>query len=108
VNESHRIQRLARIVDSPVFAALVLGVIVANAVVLGLQAYDDVVDESGDLLELLNDIFLAFFVAELALRIGSYGRRPQAFFRDPWNVFDFVITAAIGRGPVRTLRLAPL
>ena len=94
MDEPPRVHRLARIVDSPAFAAFVLGVIVANAVVLGLQTYDDVVDEYGDLLDLLNDVFLAFFVAELALRIGSYGRRPLAFFRDPWNVFDFVIIAA--------------
>jgi voltage-gated sodium channel len=94
MDEPPRVHRLARIVDSPVFAAFVLGVIVANAVVLGLQTYDDVVDEYGDLLDLLNDVFLVFFVGELALRIGSYGRRPQSFFRDPWNVFDFVIIAA--------------
>ena len=94
MDEPPRVHRLARIVDSPAFAAFVLGVIVANAVVLGLQTYDDVVDEYGDLLDLLNDVFLVFFVGELALRIGSYGRRPQSFFRDPWNVFDFVIIAA--------------
>jgi voltage-gated sodium channel len=94
LNEPQRVRWLARVVDSPAFAAFVLGVIVANAVVLGLQTYDDVVDEYGGLLELLNDVFLAFFVGELALRIASYGRRPQSFFRDPWNVFDFVIIAA--------------
>jgi voltage-gated sodium channel len=94
LKEPQRVTRLARVVDSPAFAALVLGVIVANAVVLGLQTYDDVVEEYGGLLDLLNDVFLAFFVGELALRIGSYGRRPQSFFRDPWNVFDFVIIAA--------------
>jgi voltage-gated sodium channel len=94
LKEPQRVTRLARVVESPAFAALVLGVIVANAVVLGLQTYDDVVEEYGGLLDLLNDVFLAFFVAELALRIGSYGRRPQSFFRDPWNVFDFVIIAA--------------
>jgi voltage-gated sodium channel len=94
LNEPQRVTRLARIVDSSAFAALVLGVIVANAVVLGLQTYDDVVEEYGGLLDLLNDVFLAFFVAELGVRIGSYGRRPLSFFRDPWNVFDFVIIAA--------------
>jgi voltage-gated sodium channel len=94
MDESPRVHRLARIVDSPAFATFVLGVIVANAVVLGLQTYDDIVDEYGDLLDLLNDVFLAFFVAELGLRIGSYGRRPKNFFREPWNVFDFVIIAA--------------
>ena len=94
MKEPQRVSWLARVVDSPGFAALVLGVIVANAVVLGLQTYDDVVEEYGGLLDLLNDVFLAFFVGELGLRIASYGRRPQSFFRDPWNVFDFVIIAA--------------
>jgi voltage-gated sodium channel len=94
MEEPARVQRLARIVDSPAFAALVLSVIVANAVVLGLQTYDDIVDEYGGLLDLLNDVFLAFFVGELGLRMASYGRRPLSFFREPWNVFDFVIIAA--------------
>jgi voltage-gated sodium channel len=94
MDELTRVRRLAKVVDSPAFAALVLGVIVANAIVLGLQTYDDVVDDYGGLLDLLNDVFLAFFVGELALRMASYGRRPHDFFREPWNVFDFVIIAA--------------
>jgi hypothetical protein len=40
----------------------ILAVIIANAVVLGLQTYDGIVREHGDTLELLNDIFLAEFV----------------------------------------------
>jgi voltage-gated sodium channel len=84
---------LARIVDSPVFTTVVLTVIVANAVVLGLQTYDGIVERYGDLLDVLNGVFLGFFVVELALRISAYGRRPQDFFRGGWNVFDFVIIA---------------
>lgn len=71
-----------------------MGVILANAVVLGLQTYDGVVRDRGDLLDLLNEVFLAVFVVELLLRIASYGRRPQDFFRDPWNVLDFVVVGA--------------
>jgi voltage-gated sodium channel len=83
--------RLASIVDSPLFTSVVVAVIVANAVVLGLQTYDGVVDRYGDELDLLNAVFLGFFVVELALRIAAYGRRPQDFFRSGWNVFDFVV-----------------
>lgn len=85
---------LVRLVESPLFAALVLAVIVANAVVLGLQTYDELVRQYGGLLDTLNDVFLAFFVVELVLRIGAHGRRPQDFFRSGWNVFDFVVVAA--------------
>jgi voltage-gated sodium channel len=31
------------------------------------------------------------FCAELAIRLGAYGRRPAEFFRSGWNVFDFVV-----------------
>jgi voltage-gated sodium channel len=100
------------IVNSPVFAALVLAVILANAVVLGMQTYPGLVRDYGPELEFLNDAFLAFFVAELGLRILAYGRRPQDFFRSGWNVFDFVVIGAAFLPGVREsstlLRLARL
>ena len=83
--------RLWRLVESPVFTGFILAVILANAVVLGLQTYDEIEERHGDTLNLLNDVFLAIFVVELALRLGAYGRRPQDFFRSGWNVFDFVV-----------------
>jgi voltage-gated sodium channel len=84
---------LWKLVESHWFTTAVLAVIVANAVVLGLQTYDGIVREHGDMLDLLNDVFLGVFVVELGLRIGAYGRRPQDFFRSGWNVFDFVVIA---------------
>jgi voltage-gated sodium channel len=83
--------RLWRLVESPIFVGFILVVIIANAVVLGLQTYPEFESRHGDTLNLLNDIFLAVFVVELALRIGAYGRRPRGFFRDGWNLFDFVV-----------------
>jgi voltage-gated sodium channel len=85
--------RLWRLVESPAFTALVLTVILANAVVLGMQTYPDLDRRHGETLDLLNSIFLGFFVVELALRMAAYGRRGLDFFRDGWNVFDFVVIA---------------
>lgn len=82
------------IVDSPVFTGFVFAVIVANAIVLGAQTYEAATREQGALLETLNEVFLAIFVVELALRVGAYGSRPQDFFRSGWNVFDFIVVAA--------------
>ena len=76
------------------FDAVVFVVILANAVVLGAQTYEGLVRDYGRLLDTLNAVFLGVFVVELVLRMGSYGRRPQAFFRSGWNVFDFVVVAA--------------
>jgi voltage-gated sodium channel len=63
--------RLWRLVESPVFVGFILAVIIANAVVLGLQTYDEIEQRHGETLNLLNDLFLAIFVIELALRMGA-------------------------------------
>jgi voltage-gated sodium channel len=107
-----RVRPLQRLVDSAAFNTAIITVIVANAVVLGMQTYPGVVDRYGDTLDLLNALFLGVFVVELTLRIASYGRRPQDFFRSGWNVFDFVVIAAAFVPGVRDsstlLRLARL
>jgi len=86
-------ERLTRIVGAHWFTTVVLGVIVVNAVALGLETYEGVENRFGEELGVVNDVCLGIFVVELALRIGAYGGRPWRFFRDGWNVFDFVVIA---------------
>jgi voltage-gated sodium channel len=86
--------RCRRIADSQRFQAFIFGVIVFNAVVLGLDTYDGLRDDVGGLLTALNDACLGIFVVELTIRIAGYGRRPQDFFKEGWNVFDFVVIGA--------------
>ena len=83
-----------RIVDSDAFTYFIAAVILANAVVLGLETYEEIDRDAGDTLNLLNNVFLGVFVVELVLRFASYGRRPQDFFRSGWNVFDLVVVGA--------------
>ena len=101
-----------RIADSPRFQGLIIGVIVANAVVLGLETYDSVDDEIGGLLRTLNAVFLGVFTVELSIRVLAYGRRPHDFFRNGWNVFDFVVIGVAYlpwvRESVTLLRMARL
>src|SRR3712207_7668267 len=59
-----------------------------------LFPYTTLFRSAGTLLDTLNDVFLAVFVVELAIRIGAFGSRPQDFFRSGWNVFDFIVVAA--------------
>ncbi|WP_423462742.1 ion transporter [Promicromonospora sp. MS192] len=68
------------------FTRLVLGVILANALVLGAETM--VTGTAFEVLRGIDHAMLAFFVVELALRLVATGRR---FFRDPWNVFDLVV-----------------
>ncbi|MEJ7788246.1 MAG: ion transporter [Thermoleophilaceae bacterium] len=84
----------ARIAESDIFNYAIFGVILANAVVLGLETYDSILRDVGGLLGTLNDLFLGIFVVELAIRLVGFGSRPQDFFKSGWNVFDFVVVAA--------------
>jgi voltage-gated sodium channel len=84
----------ADIADSTAFNLFIFAVILANAVVLGLETYDGVVRDTGELLPTLNDVFLGIFVVELAIRLVAFGSRPGGFFRSGWNVFDFVVILA--------------
>lgn len=83
-----------RIVASSWFDPLMLAIILVNAVVLGLETYDDVEASAGDVLHTANDVILGIFVVELAIRITAYAPRPQDFFRNGWNVFDFIVIGA--------------
>jgi voltage-gated sodium channel len=87
-------ERAARIVASPRFQAAVVTVIAFNALILGLETYDRIDERIGGLLRVANDLCLGLFVLELAIRIAAYGHRPQRFFTDGWNVFDFVVIGA--------------
>jgi voltage-gated sodium channel len=86
---------LARVVDSPTFTTIVVTTIAVNAAVLGLQTYAGIEDRWGDVLFVINGVCLGIFLVELAIRLASYWPRPLAFFRNGWNVFDFVVILAV-------------
>jgi voltage-gated sodium channel len=82
-----------RIAEDGRFNAFIVGVILVNAVLVGLETSQDVLARYGWALELVNALIILIFVVELTIRIASYWPRPLAFFREGWNVFDFVIVA---------------
>ena len=86
-------QTLQRISISAGFHAFIVAVILLAAVVVGLETYPDVMASYGSLLRALDKFILAVFVAEIALKLGVLGRGWPKFFKDGWNVFDFVIVA---------------
>ncbi|MEW9550316.1 ion transporter [Nonomuraea sp. NPDC050783] len=72
------------------FQRFIVGVILVNAVTLGLETFPSVVAHYGVLLTVVDHAALYVFAAELAAKI--YVERSR-FVRDPWNVFDFLIVA---------------
>jgi len=83
-----------RIAQARWFENLTVGVIILNAIVLGLETYPTLARDYGEMLQTANGAFLTYFTVEIAIRIAGYGQRPWAFFRSGWNVFDFVVISA--------------
>lgn len=69
----------------------VVGVIVLNAILLGMETSDTLMASFGPLILGLDKVCLAVFVLEIALKLIAYGFR---FFRNGWNIFDIVIVGA--------------
>ncbi|HEX8310721.1 MAG TPA: ion transporter [Chthoniobacteraceae bacterium] len=111
--------RLAtRLVDSRLFRTVIIVTILFAGVLAGVETNGAFVARHRALLHFLDVTVLAIFIIEIVLKLLSHGRRPLDYFRDGWNVFDFLIVAVcvlpIG-GPfaavlrlVRTLRLLRL
>jgi len=81
-------ENLERWLDQPIVRNIIIGVIVFNAILLGLETSASVMGTFGGLIVILDKICLAIFVAELAAKLFAKGGR---FFRSGWNLFDFVI-----------------
>ena len=82
--------KLQTALESAGVRKFITAVILFNAVILGLETSDMAMASFGALSGVLNRICLAMLVLELALKLSIYRLR---FFRDGWNIFDFVIVA---------------
>ena len=96
--------RLASWVEAPYVQYSIVVLIVINAITLGLETSPTVMAHAGFWLLALDDFVLGVFVVEITVKL--YAHRWH-FFRDPWNVFDFIIiTIALipASGPLAVLR----
>ncbi|MGC9417366.1 MAG: ion transporter [Rhodovulum sp.] len=80
--------RLARLLERAATRNAIMGVILVNAVLLGMETSDRLMSQAGDLIVTLDKLCLAIFVAEIGAKLIAYR---LAFFRSGWNNFDFVI-----------------
>ena len=100
--------QLARIVDSRTAQRVVIAVIVANALVLGLETSPTAMRIAGPAIVAADMAALIFFSAEILAKLAAHGWR---FFRSGWNIFDFVVVgigllpAGEGLSVVRSLRI---
>lgn len=95
---------LRQFIERDAVQKTIIGLILANAILLGLETSPAVMANWGLLLTGLDRAILAVFVVEIAVRL--YVHR-LAFWRDPWSVFDFSVVAIAlvpSAGPFAVLR----
>jgi voltage-gated sodium channel len=98
------IERARHFLEHRTTERVLAGLIILNAIVLGLETSPALMASYGWLLDPLDHLLLGIFVIEVLVRLIVTGR---GFFRDPWNVFDFiVVTLSLmpQTGPLSVLR----
>jgi voltage-gated sodium channel len=75
------------------FHNAILGVIVFNAIIVGLETSQSLMASHGQLFLWFNTAILLIFLIEISIRLVAEWPRLLRFFRDGWNIFDFTIVA---------------
>lgn len=84
------IERLRIVIESSRFQNAIMAVIVINAIVIGMETSPLLTERFGVLLSAIDAIAIGIFVVEILLKLIVYRMR---FFKNGWNIFDFVIVA---------------
>ena len=90
-NEETTIRPIARLVESTAFNAFILISIVVAAVLIGVQTSRTLDESTRSLIAAIDWTIIIIFTLEALLKMLAHGRRFLRYFRDPWNVFDFLI-----------------
>lgn len=96
--------RVHAILDRPLIRNFILGVILFNAIILGLETLEPVMAVAGPLILALDTLCLTIFVVELSAKLFA---QRLGFFRRGWNLFDFAIVGISlvpGSGALSVLR----
>ena len=106
----YRVMWLAKIVSSSQFELTIAAVIAVNAIFLAVLTMPNITDETRSTAIAIDTVAMGIYVAELVIRILSYGSKPWNFFRRGWNVFDFLVVglAPLAAGQTVILRLLRL
>jgi voltage-gated sodium channel len=79
------------IVEARWFEPAMIGLILFNAVLIGLETSKEFVEQYGTLLHIGNDLILAVFIIEAVLKLTAVAPRFSLYFGSGWNLFDFTI-----------------
>lgn len=98
-------QTITKLVDSSRFQLFIIGIIIINAFTLGLETDKNLSPQLMHYLHIADRTILAIFVIEIIMKFIAFSFR---FFKDAWNVFDFIIVGIAlvpAAGPFSVLRV---
>lgn len=97
-------ETLKNFIENKRFTQAITGLILINAVTLGLETSPTVMAAAGGFLVAFDKVILGIFALELLTKLYVYR---LSFFKSGWNVFDFIIVAISllpASGPLSVLR----
>ena len=101
-------EKTAAYLESPLVGNFIIGVILFNAVILGMETSSAIMDRMGALIHSLDRLCLIVFIIEIIAKLFAYRFR---FFKSGWNIFDFLVVgialvpAAQSLSVLRALRI---
>ncbi|MEN8133162.1 MAG: ion transporter [Pseudomonadota bacterium] len=80
-----------KLVGASLFEHSIIGLILLNALILGLETDATLAANYGEWFELGHHLILATFIIEALLKISAVAPRFRLYFGDGWNLFDFSV-----------------
>lgn len=92
-----------KISKTNLFDNFIIGIILFAGLLVGVQTYKEFANRHIEILTFLDSLVLAIFTLEAVIKILAEGKRPINYFRNAWNVFDFLIVTVCLMEPLLPL-----
>ena len=79
------------IVNHALFEKIIIGLIVFNGVILGMETSSTLVASYGYWFELASNLILLVFIVEAVMKITAVAPKFKLYFGSGWNLFDFSV-----------------
>ena len=93
----------SKIIKAKLFDNFIIGIILFAGLLVGVQTYKEFANRHIEILTFLDSLVLAIFTLEAIIKILAEGKRPINYFRNAWNVFDFLIVTVCLMEPLLPL-----
>ncbi|MBA4251854.1 MAG: voltage-gated sodium channel [Chlorobiaceae bacterium] len=83
-------KKIGEFIESQKIQRIIITLIIINSITIGMETFDSVMEKYGTILLTIDRAILFIFVIEIILKLFAFR---LSFFKNAWNVFDFVIVA---------------